>query len=95
MTSENYSESPRPVLEKTSCGSLSQRAASEIRGLMGARNATAADLAGIIGVSRSQAARKRNGQSPINFDELEAIAKWLEVPVQRIVDPPNGATYSK
>jgi antitoxin component HigA of HigAB toxin-antitoxin module len=75
-------------------GTATQRAATEIRGLMGARKLTAADLAPKLGVSRDTAARRINGDVDITVNELETIAEWLGVPAVRILAPAAGATYS-
>lgn len=76
-------------------GNATQRAATEIRGLMGARKKTAADLARLLHVSRDTAARRINGEVDINLGELEAIAGWLDVPVTRIIAPAESAAYSE
>ncbi len=76
-------------------GTATQRAATEIRGLMGARKVNAADLAPLLGVSRDTAARRINGDVDISLNELETIADWLGVSACRIIAPGAGTTYSE
>lgn len=73
----------------------SQRAATEIRGLMGARKLNTVDLAQLLHVSRDTAARRINGEQDLGLNELEAIAGWLDVPVTRIIAPAESAAYSE
>jgi transcriptional regulator with XRE-family HTH domain len=94
LNHENYLESARPVLGTKVVRNAAQRAATEIRGLMGARRFSAADLATVIGVSTSTAVRRMNGESDLTVNELETIAEWLGVPAIRILAPTTGATYS-
>jgi transcriptional regulator with XRE-family HTH domain len=71
-----------------------ERAATEIRGLMGAQKLNAVDLARVLNVSRDTAARRINGDVDMTINELEIIAGWLSVPVTRIIAPMAGATYN-
>lgn len=75
-------------------GNAAQRAATEIRGLMGARKLNAADLAQTLCVSRDTASRRMSGDNYLTVNELEEIADWLGVTVCRIISPTPGATYS-
>lgn len=75
-------------------GNASQRAAMEIRGLMGAQKRSAVDLAKLLNVSRDTAARRINGESDLSLNELETIAGWLGVNACRIIAPTAGTTYS-
>lgn len=76
-------------------GSATQRAATEIRGLMAARKLNTLDLAQLLKVSRDTAARRLNGDVDISINELETIADWLGVTPERIIAPAAGATYSR
>ena len=76
-------------------GNASQRAATEIRGLMGAQKLNTVDLAKLLNVSRDTAARRINGESDLSLNELEAIAAWLGVSASRIIAPAAGTTYSE
>lgn len=76
-------------------GNASQRAATEIRGLMGAQKRNTVDLAKLLNVSRDTAARRINGESDLSLNELEAIAAWLGVSACRIIAPAAGTTYSE
>lgn len=76
-------------------GTATQRAATEIRGLMGARKLSTPDLAQLLSVSRDTAARRINGDVDISLNELETIAEWLGVTACRIIAPGTGTTYSK
>lgn len=70
------------------------RAAAEIRGLMAARNLNAVDLGPALGLSRTAATRRYNGAVHFTIDELEKIARWLEVPITRLITPAPGHTFS-
>jgi transcriptional regulator with XRE-family HTH domain len=76
-------------------GNASQRAATEIRGLMGAQKLNTVDLARLLNVSRDTASRRINGESDLSLNELEAIAAWLGVSASRIIAPATGTTYSE
>lgn len=95
MNTENYLDRDSQVLTPIVTHNAAQRAATEIRGLMGARRLGAADLASVIDVSASTAKRRMAGESDLTLNELEAIAKWLGVTVARIIAPPADAGYSK
>lgn len=94
MNKAKHPEAGTPVLE-VSDRNAAQRAATEIRGLMGARRLNATDLASVIGVSTSTAKRRMSGETDLPLNELEAIAAWLGVSVGRIIAPPADASYSK
>ncbi|WP_455833707.1 helix-turn-helix domain-containing protein [Pseudarthrobacter siccitolerans] len=81
--------------ENRATESASSRAATEIRGLMGARRLTAADLAQALNISYSTAAKRMKGEGDITLDEIEAIAAWLDVPVTRLIAPAEGALYAQ
>jgi transcriptional regulator with XRE-family HTH domain len=70
------------------------RIATEIRGLMGARNLTATDLANHLGVHRWTAAPPHQRRKDLSINELEAIAAWLDVPVTRLIAPASAAGFS-
>ena len=68
--------------------------AAEIRALMAAKRKTTSDLAAILGVSRSTASRRLSGNITLDFQEVETIAHWLEVPYERLVTPPAPLAYA-
>jgi AraC-like DNA-binding protein len=87
---ENYLDTmPAPT---DSQDTAAKRVATEIRGLMGARNLTATDLANHLGVHRWTAARRIKGETDLSINELEAIAAWLDVPVTRLISPAAAGT---
>lgn len=95
MNAGHHSEATLAALPPASTGTAAQRAAAEIRGLMGARKLGPADLAPILGLSPSTAARRFNGEITLNINELEAVASWLDVPITRIIAPADGAPFGK
>jgi transcriptional regulator with XRE-family HTH domain len=62
---------------------------------MAAQRKTAIDLASVIGVSPATAARCVAGARPLDINQLEATAQWLEVSIDRIISPAQGLAYSK
>lgn len=103
MKSEAHLDQPKPDQVSTppqlrivpGGGTATQRAATEIRGLMAARKLNTQGLAQLLNVSRDTAARRINGDVDISLNELETIADWLDVPAARIIAPTDGATYSR
>ncbi|WP_314325487.1 helix-turn-helix transcriptional regulator [Paenarthrobacter ilicis] len=75
--------------------SAAQKAATEIRGLMGAKQLSIPDLAKQLNVSRDTAKRRLDGDGYMTINELEEIAHWLEVPVMRILAPDPAISYGK
>ena len=70
-----------------------QRIATEIRVIMAARKLKQTELAKFLKVHQSTAARRINGETDLTINEIEAIAKWLDVPVTRLIAPAVGAGY--
>lgn len=87
-------ETTEPVLNKPPA-TAAEKAATEIRGLMGAKQLSIPDLARKLNVSRDTAVRRLNGDGYMTINELEEIAKWLEVPVMRIIAPAPGTSYGE
>jgi hypothetical protein len=98
LKAEHHLETQKSELSSTSAvraqGTATERAATEIRGLMGARKLNTVDLAQFLNVSRDTAARRLNGDVDLGLNEVEAIAGWLDVDVCRIIAPAAGSTYS-
>ena len=44
-----------------------------------------AELATVLGVAVSGASRRLSGKVPFNVDELDVVARWLEVPITRLL----------
>lgn len=103
MSTPNYSDpetvSTHPVAQTPENASAeanaTQRAAAEIRGLMGARKLNAVDLVPVLGISSTAVLRRYNGELVMNINEVEAIAKWLNVPITRIIAPASHHGFSK
>lgn len=72
-----------------------KRVATEIRGLMAARKLNSVDLAPVLGISTTTAARRVNGETDLSINEVEAIAAWLDVPIARIIAPAAGTGFSQ
>lgn len=54
---------------------------------MAARNLKGIDLAAALEKSPSSAARWMRGEHAFRLDELEAIATWLDVPIDKLIPP--------
>jgi len=64
------------------------RAARQIRGLMAEQRKKGRELAHLLGISQQSASRRMNGETPFNVDELEKIARWLNVSIGRLISAP-------
>jgi transcriptional regulator with XRE-family HTH domain len=65
-----------------------ERVAAQIRAFMAARKMRSADLAQLLNITPYTANRRVQGEgTPFDFNDVEAIAGWLGVPVAYIVDP--------
>lgn len=98
MTQDHYSEAEQAPQDggivTLPADTATRRAAAEIRGLMAARHHSAVDLGPVLGLSRTAATRRFNGDVNFTIDELEKIAGWLDVPITRLISPAPGDTYS-
>lgn len=98
MTQDTYPEAEPQAGATTGtlpAETATQRAAAEIRAVMGARRLNAVDLRPVLGLSRTAVTRRFNGDVDLTIDELEAIAAWLDVPLTRFIVPAAGADISK
>jgi transcriptional regulator with XRE-family HTH domain len=64
--------------------SLAERVAAEISVELAHRRRSQTALAGVLGKSQPTVSRRLRGQSPFTFNEVVAIADWLDVPVTRL-----------
>ena len=64
---------------------VNERVAGEIRAELGRRRITQQELALRLGWAGSQASRRLSGHVPLSFDEVERIARALEVPVEQLM----------
>ena len=64
---------------------LSQAVAGALRAEMARQRRTSIELAACLGVSQATAARRTNGETPLDLDEIETIAAWLDVPVAALL----------
>lgn len=71
-----------------------ERVAAQIRAFMAARKKRSAELAEILAITPYTANRRVQGSGSFDFNEVEKIAAWLNVPVAHIVDPDPGHTYT-
>lgn len=69
----------------TDQATLSVRVAEEIRGWMGKRRVTGAELARRLGVSQMWVSYRLSGKQPIDLNDLEMISKALSVPVRQLL----------
>lgn len=72
-----------------------ERVAAQIRAYMAARKKRSTELAKLLHITTDTANRRLTGAGPFDFNDVEKIARWLNVPVAHIVDPgPAGNTYT-
>lgn len=66
---------------------LSEQVAEEIRGWMGKRRISGAQVARLLGVSQMWVSDRLRGATPINLNDLERIATALDVAVADLLPP--------
>jgi transcriptional regulator with XRE-family HTH domain len=71
-----------------------ERVAAQIRAFMAARKKRSSELAELLHITADTANRRVQGAGPFDFNDVEKIAAWLNVPVSHIVDPGPGNTYT-
>ena len=64
---------------------MSEAVAARVRGVMAEQRRHQAELATVLGIAGSGASRRLNGKVPFNVDELDVVARWLEVPITRLL----------
>ena len=64
---------------------MSEAVAARVRGVMAEQRRHQAELATVLGVAVSGASRRLSGKVPFNVDELDVVARWLEVPITRLL----------
>lgn len=64
----------------------SARVGANVRAELARGKQTQAQLAGIIGVTQSQASKRLRGAIAFNIDELAAVAKWLKVDISTLTE---------
>jgi transcriptional regulator with XRE-family HTH domain len=55
--------------------------ASNLRGEMARQRRRQTDLAAVLHISQAAVSRRLSGETPLNVDELVAVAEWLDVTV--------------
>ncbi|WP_172193577.1 helix-turn-helix domain-containing protein [Actinomyces faecalis] len=65
---------------------LTQIAAGRLRAEMAFRRRSSSDLASALGLSQSSASRRMTGEVSMDLDEIETVVKWLDIPVQRLIE---------
>jgi len=64
---------------------LREVVASELRAILARKRISAAELARRVGWSQSYMARRVDGRAAMDVDDLEAVAKALDVPVRALL----------
>lgn len=67
--------------------SLNRSIASEIRAMLARREITQGAFARQCGWSIAFFSRRMNGEVPFNTDEIERIAKELDIPLDQLTNP--------
>lgn len=68
--------------------SLTQRVATEVRAEVARQNVTQYDLAEVLGVAQPSISRRLAGKHPFDTDELDKLAAYFGVPVDRFLAVP-------
>lgn len=71
---------------------FTERVAREISLLLLLKKKRRTDLAEHLGVSPQTITRRLSGAVPINLEDINSIAEWLDVPIGRIIDPDYDIT---
>ena len=61
--------------------------AANVRAAMAYRRVEQAEIATVIGKSRTATSTRVNGQSNFRINELQAIAAHLEIPLEQLLAP--------
>lgn len=73
-------------------GTLSERAATEVRAEMGRQRMTQTALGAVLGKSQAYVWRRVMGKVAFDLAELEAIAAALDVPISQFLPTANQAS---
>lgn len=65
--------------------SLRDRVAAEIRAEMARQRKSGVELASLLHLSQQSVSRRVNGETDLTLDELEVVARWLDVSLADIV----------
>lgn len=69
---------------------LNSDVAAAIRAEMLARGQTVTGLAGALGISRAEAQLRRDGMVDLTLDDLDAVARWLQIERTALLDRSHG-----
>lgn len=75
----------------TDNGGYTAAVAGAVRAELARHKKRPAEIAAVLGLSRTTAYRRINGVDPFDVAELEQIAKWLGIPVNVIFDSARTA----
>ncbi len=64
---------------------LSEATAAEVRAQLARKRISAAELGRRLGWTQSYTARRVDGRQPLDMDDLEQIADFLEIPPGRLI----------
>lgn len=67
---------------------LTQRVATEVRAEVARQNVTQYDLADVLGMAQPSVSRRLAGKHPFDTDELDKLAAFFGVPVDRFLAAP-------
>jgi len=68
--------------------------ASNLRAELARANRRKGDLAAVLGLSPAAITRRASGETPLDVNELFAIAEWLDIPVTALL-PDEGYRLNK
>lgn len=65
-----------------------QRVAENVRAELARRGKTRGDLRPVLGLSYTAVQRRISGEIPLDVEEVEKIARYLDVPISALMEGP-------
>lgn len=65
--------------------SLTDLVATRLRGVLAEQRRSQGDMALFLGLSQAAVSRRLAGKIPIDLNEVDALAHWLDVPLARLI----------
>lgn len=72
-------------------GTLQSAVAAEVRAEMARRRFTGVELAAHLNLAQQSVSKRLSGGTPIDLDELSAIAQWLGLDVLTLIERARDA----
>lgn len=69
--------------------------AANLRGEMARQRRRQVDLAAVLSMSQAAVSRRLSGETPLDVDELYAVASWLDLPITDLMPQPVASGGGK